>query len=386
MFLTITLVQLVVWRFFFRCAYSPSIEGPMITDLESSVSIIVCFRNEEATLEGCIDRILAQSFPGKFELILVDDNSTDTSASVVHPFVIKHEHVRLLEPGPTGPGKKDALTYGINHARYDHLLLTDADCVPASSHWLWSMTEPLRLGHELVLGVSPLFPGKKRGLLAAWQWFESAYVSLKYLGFAHRQRPYMGVGRNLAYTKAFFQRAGGFADHAGLPGGDDDLLVSANANPELTARVVNPAAWTHSSGQLSWRDYFRQRRRHQSTGVRYPTSIGWWLGGVALSHGLFYLLGFVLFFSSYWWLALGCYGLRWMFLILAYFRPLLQYDPAQYGGSGASVRVGEGAAAGAVVGWKSWVWLAITVAWGDSLVGPMYLYLALSGLFPGREW
>lgn len=375
-FCLVALVQLFFWTYFFRYAYAPVLTAPVEPDPSITVSVIVCFRNEADKLTECIERILAQSFPGAFEVLLVDDNSTDNSASLVHPYVIRHEHVHLLEPGATRPGKKDALAFGIAKARYEHLLLMDADCVPASSHWLWLMTEPLRRGAELVLGVSPLFPGKDGELLANWQWFESTYVSLKYLGFAYRQRPYMGVGRNLAYTKKFYARADGFSRHADLPGGDDDLLVSANADPEKTVRIVHPAAWTHAVGQPTWRTYFRQRNRHQSTGVHYPRLTGALLGAVALSHGLFYLLGLLLLFTSWWWLALSCYALRLIYLVLAYHRPLLQYDPAKMGGADA----------GAGQGSRSWGWLTITVMWGDALVGPMYLFLAISGLQPRREW
>jgi hypothetical protein len=190
----------------------------------------------------------------------------------------------------------------------------------------------------------------------------------------------MGVGRNLAYTKAFYLRAGGFADHTDIAGGDDDLLVSANADPQRTARVVNPAAWTYSSGKTTWREYFRQRGRHQSTGIRYPRSIGLWLGAVALSHGLFYLLGFYLLFTCYWWLALAAYCLRWLYLVLAYSRPLLKFD------AGADAGCGPGHLRGAKKGLGSWAWLALMVVWGDALVGPMYLYLAVGSLWPNRDW
>lgn len=363
---------MLLWQIVLAPAYRRSTRGPLVDDPNSCVSVIVCFRNEEASLEACIERVLHQVFPGKFELILVDDNSTDNSASVVHPYALRHEHVRLIEPGPTRPGKKDALAYGISKAQYEHLLLTDADCVPASSHWLWWMTEPLRLGKELVLGVSPLLPAKKSGWLGTWQWVESVYVSLKYLGFAQRQQPYMGVGRNLAYTKSFYELAGGFTAHADLPSGDDDLLVSQNALPDSTATVTFPAAWTHSCGQPTWRDYFRQRARHQSTGGRYPSSRAMVLGQLALSHGLFYLLGFMLLFTAWWWLALAVYGLRLLQLLRAYAPPLLYADP--------------GAGAGAKGGLWSGVWLVGVVLLGDTLIGPMYLYLALSGLKKADNW
>ncbi len=372
LFCFVAIVQLVFWGYFLRRAYTNLLPEHTTAGPEDRVSVIVCFRNEEDKLTPCIEGILQQRFPGDFELLLVDDNSTDNSAALVRPYAERHEHVHLLHPGATRPGKKDALTYGIANARHDHLLLTDADCVPASSRWLLLMTEPLRLGAELVLGVSPLLPQREHSLLAYWQWFESTYVSLKYLGFASRKLPYMGVGRNLAYSKTFFERAGGFAAHAELAGGDDDLLVSANAHAGHTARVTDPAAWTMAQGQPDWKAYFRQRNRHQSTGIHYPRMTGILLGGLALSHGLFYLLGCYLLFTSWWWLAAGCYGLRFAFLLVAYARPLLNKIPASLRNTSSDKR--------------SWRWLATTVLWGDALVGPMYLFLAISSLRPRRAW
>jgi biofilm PGA synthesis N-glycosyltransferase PgaC len=370
-FVVAALFQLILWATVLRCAYTPTGIGPLAPDPEARVSVIVCFRNEADSLDECISRILAQVFPGKFELILVDDNSTDNSASVAHPYIISNENVRLLDPGPTAPGKKEALAFGIDAARYDHLLLTDADCIPASSHWLWVMTEPLRLGQELVLGASPLMPEKNEGFLARWQWFESTYVSLKYLGFANRKRPYMGVGRNLAYTKDFYRRAGGFANHKDLPGGDDDLLISGNAQGQGTATVTDSIAWTYSKGQPTWRTYFRQRSRHQSTGIRYPVSTGLWLGLIALSHGLFYLLGAWHLLCGDTFIALFFFVVRFALVLEAYLPPLEHFSAANAGARG---------------GFWSRVRLAGIVLWGDALVGPMYLYLAVSGMFSRKEW
>lgn len=368
LFLFVALAQFFFWLLILHAGYGVREVYAIDEKRHSPVSVIVCFRNEEATLGLLIDRILAQTYPGPYELLLVDDNSTDTSASVVHPFAILHDHVHLLDPGKTRPGKKDALAYGISQARYDHLLLTDADCVPGSSHWLWLMTEPLRWGQELVLGVSPLVRGRIGGWLGRWQHFESVYVSIKYLGFARRRQPFMGVGRNLAYTRAYYERAGGFAAHADLPGGDDDLLVAGHAHPERTATVIDPAAWTHSEGQPSWSAYFRQRARHQSTGTHYPGGIARYLGAIALSHGLFYLLGFFLLFTSLWPWAVLIYGLR-MLVVQDTYRQAM-----------------KGAAAGAKKGWRSGVGWGVTVLLGDALVGPMYLYLTVSSVFKSKNW
>ncbi|MEO0733630.1 MAG: hypothetical protein AAFZ52_12410, partial [Bacteroidota bacterium] len=198
--------------------------------------------------------------------------------------------------------------------------------------------------------------------LSTWQRFETVYVATKYLAFAAFGWPYMGVGRNLAYRKSLFVRAEGFRSHADLAGGDDDLLIGHHALPATTVPVNDPAAWTWSAPHRSWRAYWRQRRRHQSVGTRYPWRYALVLGGVALSHGLFYLLGFVLLFTPFRWLVLAVYAWRLLFVVATYLEPL------------------RGAAAGAGLSLKTFVQLLLC----DALLGPMYLWLSLSPLFPRR--
>lgn len=378
LFIFCTVFQYIVWSAVLARGYG----GAEVVDLqddrlaERPVSIIVCFRNEERTLARLIDLILGQTYSGGFELLLVDDNSTDHSASIAHPYVIQHEHVRLLDPGPTRKGKKDALSFGIQAANHELLLLTDADCLPASNFWLRLMVGPLHLGAELVLGASPYLTPPGASLLARWQRFEATYVSLKYLGFARRNQPYMGVGRNLAYTKSFFTAAGGFTAHADLPGGDDDLLVSSAANPQRTFTMVHPGGWTYTYPQASWKDYFRQRARHQSTGTSYPVWPATNLTLIAATHGLFYVFGLALLIQGSWDIVLGGYLLRLFIQVKAYSIPYLNTDPRQY----------EGAAAGAKSGPERWTGLITTIVFFDTWIPFMYAYLAVAGLFAGREW
>ncbi|MEM9260786.1 MAG: glycosyltransferase, partial [Bacteroidota bacterium] len=285
--------------------------------------------------------------------------------------------VRLLEPGPTRSGKKDALAYGIEQARFDFLLLTDADCVPASAEWVLRMITPLKNGAEVALGVSPFFSRQDHAVLGNWQRFEAAYISLKYLGFARRGLPYMGVGRNLAYRRSFFERAGGFTAHAELPSGDDDLLIGAAAKSVATARVTHPAAWVYTHSQASWRDYFRQRSRHQTTGSYYRKEYQLLLGGLALSHGLFFLLGSCLLLTAYWWVVLLAYLPRWVLVLRAFLSSFLAEVPIAH----------SGAAAGAMTGNKRQLSVAIFVTIFDVLLGPMYLFLAVSTLqSPKNAW
>ncbi len=364
------LLQFLFWGFFRSMAFPVrEVDPPAAPESAAPVSVIVCFRNEEATLQNCLISILRQDYAGTFEVVAVDDNSTDQSAAIVRKLAEQSSgKLRLVEPGPTRPGKKDALTFGIRQARFEHLLLTDADCLPTSDRWLDLMTRPLRLGAEVVLGVSPYAYNGWR-LVDRFQRFEATYVAIKYLSFARAGMPYMGVGRNLAYRKSFFLRAGGFAAHADLPGGDDDLLIGNHALPKKTVCVTLPAARVYSQLAGSWPAFLRQRRRHQSVGFRYRPVHQLLLTGVALSHGLFFLLGCWLLFSSWWLLALLAYVLRYL-LVFSTFR-----------------RAGlRGANAGAKKDFQQQAVSRWSVAWGDALLAPFYLYLALAGLLPARSW
>ena len=343
---------------------------------EFPVSVIVCFYNEEAQLAACLEGILGQTYLAALEVILVDDNSTDRSPEIALRYAGYDDRIRVVHPGVTRPGKKDALTYGIEQARYECMVLTDADCIPASKLWLAHMAAGLRGSGELALGVSPYRARVFSPLLARWQQFESFYVSLKYLGFAAVGLPYMGVGRNMAYTQGFFARAGGLGSHADLPSGDDDLLVSGSASARATRAVTHPKAWTWSHPHGTWSSYFRQRARHQSTGVRYPPGAAALLTLLALTQVGFYV-------CSAWLLwqvpavVISLYFIRVVFVLRAFQRP--------YGYLGADVTTPQHCGAGVGKGRRSTTWWA-TVLIGDIALVPMYLYLAVAGLRPRGDW
>ncbi|MFK8163169.1 MAG: glycosyltransferase [Lewinella sp.] len=367
-FLAAASLQLFLWGYFLRDGLKKDSLFALEDQPPQPVSVIVCFRNEETNLEACLRSILKQEFAGAFEVLAVDDNSTDGSATIVKQLAIQDARLRLLAVGPTRPGKKDALTFGIHNARHEHVLLTDADCTAATNQWLHLMTEPLRQGAEVALGIG-FYSTNGQNKLSLWQSFEAKYVLLKYMGFASRGLPYMGVGRNLAYTKTFFNNAGGLEAHADLPGGDDDLLIGGTASPQATARVVHPNSITTSAPATTWNEFFRQRMRHQSVGFRYQPIHQLFLGLIALSHGLFFFLGFCLLFTPWWWLALGSYGLRFL-LVHPAFR---QAYPV-------------GAAAGAREGFEEQALPVGRHMVFDAMLAPFYLFLAVAGLVPAKRW
>lgn len=171
------------------------------------VSIIVCGKNEASNFAKNVPALLQQQSGTAYQVLIVNDQSTDDTASILA--ALKSDHPTLtvlnLSQNPTGmPGKKYPLSAGINNAANELLLLTDADCVPASEHWLERMTNPYRNGAEVVLGYGAYqkYPGFLNKVIR----YETFHSALQYLSYALAGIPYMGVGRNLSYKKDLFLR------------------------------------------------------------------------------------------------------------------------------------------------------------------------------------
>jgi hypothetical protein len=106
--------------------------------------------------------------------------------------------------------------------------------------------------------------------------------------------PYMGVGRNLSYSKSSFFSVGGFKDHYRLQSGDDDLFVNQVATGKNTSICISADSFVESEPKVKWEEYWRQKRRHLTTGFRYKlihrlilllqpiTLIFFWISAVAL--------------------------------------------------------------------------------------------------------
>ncbi|MEO0725465.1 MAG: glycosyltransferase [Bacteroidota bacterium] len=296
-----TIVQLFFWGVRFRhlVRYSPSTSTPEAQADLPPVSVIICARNEAENLRKNLAAFLEQDYPN-FELIVVDDNSTDKTAAMVLEFQKKFSTLRLLSiRTQTSSGKKAALSLGIQQASFERLFLSDADCRPLSRQWLRVMQRSLT-DSTIVLGYGPYL---NRGeWLNRFIRFEAFYTAIQYFSFALAGHPYMGVGRNLAYHRSIFWQAKGFDEHAHLISGDDDLLVNQMAHAGNTTINLSPEAWVYSAPATSWRGYYIQKRRHLSVGSHYRWQHQIALGALALSHFAFYALTVLLMIlSPSWW-------------------------------------------------------------------------------------
>lgn len=299
---------------------------PPSEKFDAGVTILVCARNEATNLCRHLPVLLEQKCVSPYEVLVVDDASDDATPDVLASFQRQYSHLRVLRIGKKKfLGKKHALTQGIASAKYDLILLTDADCQPCSSHWLHCMTAALRHNPavEVVLGYAPC--GHRADALPdtwldRWIRFETDHTAWTYFSFAQMGLPYMGVGRNLAWRRQAFERVGGFSGHAHLLSGDDDLLVSSMATSDNTATCLDPLAFVFSEGKKTWRGWYAQKRRHLSTGASYRPVHRLLLGALALSHSGHYAALLVLTFTEWALWAWTLWAARMAVLYLGWLR------------------------------------------------------------------
>ncbi|PVW16992.1 glycosyltransferase [Marixanthomonas spongiae] len=277
------------------------------------VSLIVCAKNEVENLKIHIPFWLEQNHPD-FELILIDDASSDNTLAVMEWFKEQHPKIQIVKVKNNEAfwgNKKYALTLGLKRAKNQHLLFTDADCKPASKDWLTTMTAHFSEEKQLVLGYGAY--QKKPGLLNRFIRFETLMTALQYFSYAKAKMPYMGVGRNLAYTAKLYYDNKGFMSHIKLSSGDDDLFVNEAATPENTAICVSEEAFTYSIPKKTWKGWWRQKKRHITTAKHYKPIHKFLLGLFYTSNLLFWVLSIISFIVVSWKITLALILFRFIF-------------------------------------------------------------------------
>ncbi len=265
--------------------------------------------------------LLAQEHP-EFEVIVVEDRCNDNTYDYLLAATkldARLKMVRVVHKPEHINGKKFALTLGIKAARYDWVLLTDADCRPSSNLWMAKMSEAMDDTAQIVLGYSPYI--KTKGLLNSFIRFESILTGIQFIGFAWLGRPYMGVGRNLAYRKSLFLENKGFNSHLGVVGGDDDLFVNQHAKGSSTRICVGPDVLMRSTPKTTWKEYYIQKLRHLSVGKHYKFGDKVLLGIFSLTWTLSWLIALPLsFFTPFTEWILLAFIVRWMLLVFLFYK------------------------------------------------------------------
>jgi glycosyltransferase involved in cell wall biosynthesis len=310
LFCIITALQLFYYLRFFRKLAFYKRDKPL-TSRTQPVSVIICAKDEAANLAKFLPGTLVQNYRTTHEVIVVNDNSTDESKYVLEEYQKEFKQLQVLELKQKAhfiPGKKFPLSMGIKSSKYEIVLLTDADCVPASEFWIDKMQQQFHNGTEIVLGYSPF--RKKKGLLNKLIRWEGFLTAVQYFSYASAGLAYMGVGRNLSYKKSLFFNQKGFSSFNHLPGGDDDLFINKAATPTNVAISIDPQTFTLTIPPTTWKQWKNQKERHYSTPRYYKPIHKLLLGLYAFSSFCFYplLILSILFFD--WKAAVAIFVLK----------------------------------------------------------------------------
>ena len=263
------------------------------------LSVILCARNEADNLRKALPAILEQDYP-QFEVIVINDASTDETEDVLGFMEEKYPHLyHSFTPDSARyiSHKKLALTLGIKASKYDWLVFTETNCIPASKDWLKLMARNFTSQTQVVLGYSGY--DRTKGWLHKRVAFDTLFQSL----------------RNLAYRKELFFKQKGFSSYLNLQRGEDDLFINQIANSSNTRVETDLNATMRIQPVYRYKDWKEEKVSYMATARFYHGAQRYLLGFETLSRLLFYatcIAGIVLGILDFHWLAAGITLLLWL--------------------------------------------------------------------------
>ena len=246
-------------------------KGPKATP---SVSVVVPMRNEEEFAQRTLEALAEQDYAGEWEVICVDDRSTDSTCEILEKFAATHPKFRVLSlpqdlPVIASP-KKRALESAFKIAKNAVLLTMDADCIPRKS-WITAMAGRFVDGICIVQG--PKQNNGSRTMPHLYQKLETlGYTAMEAAGVS-LGHPIVASAACLAYKKELFFKVGGFGDLINLSSGDDDMLIHKMMKIPGTKVCYNldRDAVIETAPVHTWKQLFNQRARWSSNGTNYES-------------------------------------------------------------------------------------------------------------------
>lgn len=252
-------------------------------ELEESalkVSVIIAAKNEAVNIPNLISALLNQNYSkDNFEVIIVDDNSTDNTFKIAEETINDLHNFRIIKAeNKVYKGKRGALDIGIKLAKHPYILITDADCEPVKE-WINSFVNKFMDGHEFLFGIAPYSATKSITNLVSR--FENLRANIIVFAFAKLGTPYSASARSFGFSKVAFTKIGGYKNTTETLSGDDDLLLrEAVKNKLKIGMVTNSDAFVFSKTKDNITEYVNQKSRHTSTSLHYSLKnqllLGFW--------------------------------------------------------------------------------------------------------------
>jgi len=197
-------------------------EKPLNSAEFPDVSLVIPVRDEEENISLLLEDLASQEYPADaFEIIVVDDHSTDETSAIIKSFQGRFSHLTLLSLDSTERGKKEALKKGINAAIHPLILNCDGDC-RASSTWIASMTKHFSDPKvRMVIGTVILEPD--RNFFQSMQSLEFFSLTAVSGGACGLRDPILCSAANLAYFRADYLKF--IEQQPGVSESGDDIFL-----------------------------------------------------------------------------------------------------------------------------------------------------------------
>ena len=281
--------------------YIPSVLSP-----KTKISIIIPARNEEENIGQLLQALQEQTYPKElFEVIVVDDHSTDKTAGIVQQF----STVKLIQLKDDGINsyKKKAIETGIAAATGKLIVTTDADCLP-SPGWL-QIIAAFKEEKNSVFIAAPVKINCNSSLIEMFQAMDFMVLQGITGAAVYKKKMSMCNGANIAYERKVFYEVSGFTGIDHIASGDDMLLMHKiwKQYPDRLHYIKSKDAIVSTEPMKTWKDFFNQRIRWASKAKSYDDKR---ILPVLLLVYLFNLSFLLLLVAGYWW------PKYWIFLIV----------------------------------------------------------------------
>jgi poly-beta-1,6-N-acetyl-D-glucosamine synthase len=234
---------------------------------EASISLIIALRNEEKNIPFLIESILNQSLNHTcFELILIDDHSTDNTNQLCNEFKKSIKNLSVLKLDNL-TGKKNAILLGIKHANGQLIVTTDADCVH-NKNWLETILQ-FYLKYKPKMIIGPVLMRSKK-LFEGIQSLDFYSLIVSGAGATGIERPIMCNGANLAFEKSLLSKNSNILNHDFVSG--DDIFLMLNLKKTQTSKILflkSTDALVYTTSQPTFNQFLNQRKRWASKSKGY---------------------------------------------------------------------------------------------------------------------
>ena len=291
--LYLLLIGAFLWGFHKIRRFRPKAVSPKTT-----FSIIIPFRNEAGNLPRIVSALRELAYPKHlFEVIFVDDDSTDNSVDRLNELLILRAlDTTIIKNNRMTPApKKDAITTGIAASKYEWVITTDADCV-LPRYWLNSYDAFIQHTKSQCI-VGPVRYLIDANFFNSFQVLDFLSLQATAIGAFGIRQPFLSNGANLAYTKSLFHQLQGFEGNTHIASGDDIFLLekAVRTHPGAVHYMKCKAAIVNTFPEPTWRNYLQQRIRWASKAKAYNNWFGKYTGAVVLSMNALIIIGAVLF-------------------------------------------------------------------------------------------